>query len=206
MVGLAMWWFAATKAWAQVPREVRPVILAEEAPRRYAAWRARKGLPPADLSCTSAGPPGILVCFRLWEDGVRRWVHTADLGRWNVTVEQLRQEMGHRAMSHLSEAEWRPVEGTSERYLQLIDGDGWSAAGVLVPSALVAKLGHASIRVAVPAQGVLVAYPAGSAELDRIMAVGVRELFDQQRQAVSPMVFAWDAGVWRAFGQAVVPD
>jgi len=43
---------------------------------------------------------------------------------------------------------------------------------------------------------------AGTPELDHVMAVGVREMYDQLDEAVSPMVHTWDGARWHAFGEA----
>jgi hypothetical protein len=34
------------------------------------------------------------------------------------------------------------------------------------------------------------------------MAVGVRELYDEQDGSVSPYIFAWDGKKWTPFGEA----
>ena len=45
------------------------------------------------------------------------------------------------ARAKVAAASWVPVEGTTDRYLRLVDGDGWAAAGLLVPDAVAARLG-----------------------------------------------------------------
>ena len=186
-----------------VSADLRPVVVRDEAPARYRAWRAREGMAPAELSCLPAGPRGLLVCFRLWEHGERRWVHRADLVAWGATVEQVRDAVERRAQRVVAGARLVAVDGLPHRYLQIADGDGWAAAGVLLPGALAERLGGGPVRVAVPAQGVLVAYRAAGVDLDRVMAVGVREIYAEQPQAVSPTVHEWTGEAWRTFGEAV---
>lgn len=151
--------------------------------------------------CAPLWPGAVLLCFRIWEDGARRWVTRADAERWNVGSGQLTTSVRANAAAHVARAELMPVEGTDAFYLRLVDGD-WAAAGVLAPDAVAARLGGGPVRMAVPAEGVFVAWKAGDADLDKIMAVGVRELFDQTPGPVSPRVFLWDGVRWTPFGQA----
>lgn len=190
-------------AWAQVPAGLRPVAASVDAPGRYQAWRTAQGLPPAQLHCEPLWPEVSLLCFRVWEDGRRRWVEQADLGRWGVSAEALRAAVEQASAAPIEGAQPVSIEGMSERYLQLVDGDGWAVAGLLRPELLAQRLGGGPLRVAMPSQGVLVAWRPAGLEVDKVMAVGVQELYASQPDALSPRVFLWSGTAWRPFGQAV---
>jgi hypothetical protein len=203
---LASWLLVAfAAARPPVPDGLRPVVADVGAPGRFAAWRKESGLPPVDLACEPALPGAVLLCFRIWEGGARRWVTVDDLRRWGLATGDLRTTLIPEALRRIETAERIAIEGTSASYLRLVDGDGWAAAAVLAPGAIAARLGaeSGSVRVAFPAETVFVAWRSGDADLDRIMAVGVRELYDAQPASVSPGVFTWDGRVFTSFGEAV---
>jgi len=190
---------------AKLPEGLRPVAADTGAPGRFAEWRTGKGLAAAELACDPALPGAVLLCFRIWEGDARRWVTRDDLARWGATTTDLRAALLSEASRRIASAELVPIAGTTSTYLRLTDGDGWAASAVLAPGALAARLGATpgSIRVALPAEGVLLAWLAGDADRDRIMAVGAREIYDAQPGSVSPAVFTWDGRVWTSFGEAV---
>lgn len=206
MGALLVTWLAVTAAAdpRPVPDGLRPVVADVGAPGRFAAWRRESGLPAAELACESVLPGAVLLCFRIWEDGARRWVTRDDLQRWGLATSDLRSALTTEAQRRIGAAEQIAIEGGGS-YLRLADGDGWAAAGVLAPAAIAARLGPETvvIRVALPAEGVLLAWRAGDADLDHVMAVGARELHDAQPASVSPAVFTWDGRVWTSFGEAV---
>ncbi len=198
------WWLALVSiAAAGVPDDVRPVVVEAGAPARYGHWRARRGLEAQTLVCGPLWPTVSELCFHVSDDGERRWVHGEDLARWSVDLDTLRAEVSRRARAHVAEADWVRIEGMEARYLRVSGGDGWAAAGVLHPEALRQRLGGGPVRAAMPAQGVMVAYRGRSPELDRVMAVGIRELFETLPGSVSPRVFEWAGSGWRPFGLAV---
>jgi hypothetical protein len=182
---------------------LRPVAADTDAPLRFAAWRASRGLPPETLACEPTVPKAALLCFRVWEKGSRRWVTTADLQRWSTDLPQLRAALSAEARAKVAAASLVPVEGALQTYLRLVDGDGWAAAGLLVPDAVATRLGGAPVRISVPAEGILLAWKPAGPDLDRILAVGARELYDTQQGSVSPAIFTWDGRTWAPFGEAI---
>ena len=56
--------------------------------------------------------------------------------------------------------------------------------------------------VAMPTSGVFLAWPPGSEELDQVMAVAVRELYDPADDAISDLVYRWDGDQWRSWARA----
>jgi hypothetical protein len=192
----------ATAALAAPPDGLRPVVGSADVGERFVRWLGEQGLAPEHLVCEPVWPEVAQLCFRVWDQGKRRWVVGRDLATWGVDEPGLRAAVTPLAEAHLSAAELVPIGGTAASYLRLVDGDGWAAAGLLRPDLLVQKLGGGPIRVAVPAESVLVAWKAQGEDVDRIMAVGVRELFDTTKNPVSPKVETWDGLKWEPFGEA----
>lgn len=186
-----------------IPEGLRPVAADGGAPARFAAWRASSGLPAEHLACEAPVPTAVLLCFRVWEGSSRRWVTVEDLQRWTTDLGHLRTSLLARAKAKVAAAPLVAVEGMKEHYLRLLDGDGWAAAGLLVPDAVASRLGGGPIRVAWPAESLLLAWRPAGDDLDRVMAVGVKELYDTQKGSVSPTIFTWDGTAWSAFGEAV---
>ena len=45
----------------------------------------------------------------------------------------------------------------------------------------------------------------GDEELDKVMAVGVRRMFDEAKYPVSDKVYRWHNGEWVVWGEVVSP-
>jgi hypothetical protein len=191
------WWLGASQEAA-----LRPVVAPADVDERFARHQLAEGRLPEHLACTPLWPSYAELCFRVWEDGQRRWVTVGDAAKWSLPPDALARAVARRAPEHLRDAEMVQVEGMEARYLRLVDGDGWAAAGLLRPGGLSERLGGLPIRVAVPADSVLLAWRAGDADLDRVMAIGVRELYDATPGPVTPKVFTWDGDRWTPFGEA----
>ena len=58
------------------------------------------------------------------------------------------------------------------------------------------------VLVAVPARGALVVWTPGDSEVDKVVAVGARQMFEQLDHPVSPLVLRYDAEGWSVWGQA----
>lgn len=191
------WWLGAAPE-----RDVRPVVAPLDVDRRWQTHLELQGLPPDRLACAPLWPTAATLCFRVWEGGMRRWVTLSDTGRWGTSTAALTDAVSGLAAPHLAQAELLDVGGTSARYLRLVDGDGWAAAGALLPEQVAQRLGGSPIHVALPAESVLVAWHAGDGELDRIMAIGVRELYEQTPNPVSAQIQRWDGVRWTPYGEA----
>lgn len=194
---------AALAAWGAPPAaDLRPVATAAGVQERYTRWRELEGLPPERLVCQVAWAEVVDLCFRVWEQGKRRWVVVGDLAAWGADAAGLRATLAEPAAERVRAAELAPIEGMSTSYLRLVDGDGWAAAGLLRPELVAERLGGGPVRVALPAESVLVAWKVQGDEVDKVMAVGVRELYEGTPGAVSPKIVTWDAGKWIPFGEA----
>jgi hypothetical protein len=176
-----------------IPADAAPIVL-PAAPDAAAA----------DLACEPLWPGEARVCVRFESGGARRVATRADLERWQVEPEALRAAMAEASAAHLQRAVLVPIPGMEPAsWLRLTDPDGWAAAGVLRPDLLAERLGGLPVRVAVPAAGVLVAWRTADPDVDRVMAIGVREIHDQQGGPVSDHVWQWDGRAWTPFGRAV---
>jgi hypothetical protein len=198
----------AQLALATAPAGVRPVVAPSSAADDWHAWLAKQGRPTSDLACEVEWPGYASVCFRVYEpaDGpkrVRRWVTTADLTRWKLTIDGLRTDVAAAAAKEVALlAQVKPVVDLPATYLEIVDGEGWAAAGLLAPDALAARLGGPPIAVAVPAETVLLAWKPGDDKIDLAMAVGVHELFTGQADPVTEVIHAWDGAKWSAYAVA----
>lgn len=192
-------------AFADVPKTVRPALAPADAPAQYAELRSRKGLDEDPLVCDDLWPDARL-CFRVWDGKTRRWVVESDAKRWNVSVGDLTSAMRSRSEARLAEMDVVEIDGMGRQYLRLSDGDGWAAAMVLHPGAVAGKLGGALVLVGAPTDLVTLAWASGDADTDKVMAIGVKEIYDgEDGLSVSPVVYAWIEGAWRPFGEAKRP-
>ena len=200
------WWIAMWAAVASVPEDVqvRPFAATKETLERFARWQREHGSTPVAPLCQPLVVPEIQLCFRVWEGDRRRWVTAADGARWGVTPELLERHVRGDCAEYVARAEGRVVEGDAKRYVLLADGDGWAVGGFLCPDALRGPLsGATAFRAALPAEGVLLAWPAGDLDLDRIMAVAAREIAEGQPNPLTPQVMHYDGARWQAYGRAV---
>ena len=181
----------------------RPAATPWQVQQAYDAHRAARDLPPETLACQVLWPDVARLCLRQWVDGRRRWVSTNALAARGETLADLQTAFTEASAERLqNELERVPVDGFSQSYLRLRDGDGWAVAGALAPEHLARALGSSAILVALPSTGVLVAWAPGDAQFDQAMAVGVREIFDGSPDRVSPVVMRWDDGTWTAYAEA----
>jgi hypothetical protein len=188
----------ASTGWAAIPDGVRPMAAPTDVVESYA-----KAFPAsAPLACAPLLPEHAHLCFRVWEGKTRRWVTEADLASWQTDREALVQHVAKRSGAVLaSELEQQAIPDMDAGYLQLRDGDGWAVAPFFDGPAIEQRLG-AMPRVAIPRAGVVLAWPTGSAELDKVMAVAVREMYEAADDAVTPMVHVWRDGRYVPFGVA----
>jgi len=193
---------AAARPAAAIPPTVTPVAAPVDVAAEYQAWLRESGRPPAELACDVLWPAEALLCFKTVEGTRRRWVTTADLARWDVDLPGLRAEITRRASEEVV-LERVQVTGMDAWYWVSTRQDGWAAAGVLHPDRLVSEVGGEAVLVALPVDGVLLAWKPGDAELDRVVAVAVHELYTEQQGPISSVVFRWDGTRWAPFAEAV---
>lgn len=190
-------WLFSLLAAAQAPGRVLPSIEAASVPELYSEYAAARGDQGAarQLACEPLVDT-VWLCFKVEVDGKRRYVTQADLAAWSTDTAGLRTQAGsaHGPDTLLQ----KQTLDTGEVWWE---ARGPDAAAVLLHPEWLAGVGATPV-VAVPAKGVVVAWNAGDADLDKIMAVGVRQMFDSLEHPVSPVVFRWSGSAWVRWGQA----
>jgi hypothetical protein len=197
-------WFLVATAWAaEVPLTVTPVLAPPDAPAQYAEFAAAAGK-KASLACDTLWTSEVLLCFKVTDGKKRRWVTDADLAAWKTDLAALRASVTERAKAELADQpDAVKVDGTEKTYWLAAEGDGWSAAGILQPALLAEKLGTPTFLVATPAEGIAIYWPAGDRDLDRIVAVGAKEMFESKEGPVTALVHQWTGSRWVTFGEAI---
>jgi hypothetical protein len=142
------------------------------------------------------------MCFMLEENETQRMVHLGDLSAWETTLEELESVAREAGSIVLSEGRAREVrvEGIAPSYRVFNEGDGWDASILFFPEQLQALLGGEPV-LAVPSRGLVIAWIPGDPELDQVVAVGVRRIYEQAEQPISPVVVHW-TGSWTRWGEA----
>ncbi len=168
--------------------------------RAFAVSKGRKG-EATELVCRPFAEATVLCYSR--DDGKKRVYATRAAGVDAGALEAQSRGTDAEALACLV-----PVvpEGTTRSYLACTRGDGRDHVPLLHPDALAARVGKTFVAAA-PARGVLVVWTPGDAEFDKLMAVGVRRMFEGMPDPVSPLVYRWDGGHWVTWGQArELPD
>lgn len=194
---------AAPAAVGQVPASLG--ISAEPGDVRlsFGEHAAAAGLEgPAALIVCDDLSERLALCFTWVEEGVRRYVTRAELASWGIDRAGLRARAQAAAAAHVGPKRPAPVavEGGGE-YRLSAEGDGWDVSALLHPEALQRALGGQPV-VAVPQRNTLLAWRSGEAELDTIMAVGVKRMHEAADTPVSPLLYTWDGDSWEVWGEA----
>jgi hypothetical protein len=148
----------------------------------------------------------LALCFTAPQaDGQgRRMVTLHDLSVWEVDLATVEAAALAGVAAGLSED--RPqgvqVEGDPRSYLLSAEGDGLDQAGLFDPVALQARMDGQAFAVGIPARGVLIAFPRGDRELETIVTVGVRRLWETVDEPITPKVYTWDGERWVIWGEA----
>lgn len=148
----------------------------------------------------------LALCFTTPEaDGEsRRMVTLHDLTTWQVDLGGVEAQALRAVAAGLSDT--RPqavlVEGDARSYLLSAEGDGLDQAGLFDPAGLQARFDGQPFAVGIPARGVLIAFPLGDRELETIVAVGVRRLWEAVEEPITPKVYTWNGEGWGVWGQA----
>jgi len=194
-----------TPARAQAPTEaLRPILAPWDAPTKWSAYLEGKGASPDPLACDALVDDQVRLCLRVREGDRLRWVTTGDLERWSLSLEQAVGLVREASTTHLSDARPVQVVDMNHEFLQLVDGEGWAASLALQPDRVARMLGP-DTRFAFPAGTVALAWRAGDGELDKVMAVGVVELAEEQPGEVTRTVFRWDGKGFVPYAEAKLP-
>lgn len=83
--------------------------------------------------------------------------------------------------------------------------DGHDAAALLHPRLLSGFLTE-DILMSIPAQGTVIFWEKSSPEQNKIIAVGIHDLFEASEVPVSPNIYQWDTDRWVVWARAKVKD
>ena len=175
--------------------------LAPEAPDvkdEYQRQRGRK------LVCTAFAEK-LQLCYR-YEDGKKLpYVTQKDIKKWKIGVEQIHAKAKQKAFSQVQDSRFRfeKISNMSSGYWISDKKDGWDAAALLHPKRLRQLLGRKAL-VAIPQAGTFIFWEAGNPMLNKIMAVGIREIYDNSNHPVSSSIYHHKDGKWIVWGEAVV--
>ena len=141
----------------------------------------------------------LVLCLRSEDLELRWWLSHGELEEVGLSFEEAVLSMSSRAEDVRLDP--RTVHDGSGRYW-LATHSGGAAETILFRPDLLAVVGG-NPAVAVPERGMVVVWNRGDAELDRVMAVGVRQIFENSTQPVSSKVLALVDSQWRVWLQAV---
>lgn len=192
----------APHAPAAVPEAVRPSIVSRSVEAQYLDTRASKSPPVVPMACEDFWESEARLCFRVVHGNRREWVTTQHLKRWGVSFEELKSIVIKRSKASASR-QLKPVQigGMEQTYFVASNENGWASA-VLLHSSVLGTVSQQNVFAAVPAHGMVLVWEGGNPEVDKILAVGVRELYESKSGGVTPIVYRWSGAEWVAFGEA----
>ncbi len=185
--------------------ELRPMAAPADAASRFrqAAEAAGKVGASAQIVCELLAEQ-LSLCAVKGSTGALDYLTQAEAEAWGLDPATLRTRLAEVALAGLREGRPAPasVDGMSGRYWVSAEADGLDAAGLLHPERL-AVIAGAEPVIAVPVQGALLFWVPGDAELDKVMAVAVRRMYESSAQRVSPLIYRWKDGRFVVWGSAV---
>ena len=142
---------------------------------------------------------GLALCYSCGPQPIDQ----AQLDAWGVDLAALTEAASQVALSGLTEG--RPVrqeiaDMPGQFYWLSGEGDGLDSAGLLHPARLSAIAGTTPI-VGVPAQGALLFWIPGDPAVDKVIAVGIRRMFEAAAQPVSDKLYRWHNNAWVVWGE-----
>jgi hypothetical protein len=177
---------------------VDPGLEAIDVGAQYTDWARKHRLrgPAAELACLPFVETA-QFCFTHVVGDRRVYFTAADA---KPPVELLKAGAGDEA-SAIALLTPAYVDGFAPRYFAAT-GEPRAHAALLFPEALEQRLGGKCV-VGVPARGVLLAWIPGDLDFDKIMAVGVKRLYDSLPNAVTSVLYTFDGKNWVVWGEAV---
>ena len=177
---------------------VDPGLEASDVSAQFAAWAKKNRLrgPEAELACLPFVPTAQL-CFTHVVGDRRMYFTAADA---QAPADLLKAGAGDEA-SAIALLTPAYVDGFAPRYFAAT-GEPRAHVALLFPEALEQRLGGRCV-IGVPARGVLLAWIPGDLDFDKIMAVGVKKLYDSLPNAVTSVLYTFDGKSWVVWGEAV---
>jgi hypothetical protein len=151
----------------------------------------------AELACEDLVLNELYLCFRRVEGDRAPYVTQAELAAWGASTADLRA----RASSLLTTnpLQLRKIDGGGQ-YYEVICPPGREAVVLLHPEWL-STVGPVPL-VTSPVQGVVLVWDAMDPEVNKIVAVGARKMFEGYPGAISPLVYRWNGSGFVAWGDA----
>ena len=201
-MGLCALFLLLHGAFGSVPVSVRPSIVGTDVEAQYLEVARSGTVPTAPMVCEDFWTDQARLCFRLVNGKRREWVTSTHLETWGVDFASLKSTVINRAKSHVTQQlKSVPIGGMEQTYFAATNVDGWASAVLLLPEQL-RRVGTQNVLVAVPAHGVVLAWEGGHPEVDKVLAVGVREIYESRAGSVSAMIYRWTGTEWAPFGEA----
>lgn len=185
------------------PQDVMPLV---ERASIQVAWsekvRANGAEGPAAVVACRDFAEDLVLCFTVPEGEGQRMVTQADLEAWACDMAVVEQRAVTAVQEGMSTERPQvvPVEGDTRTYLLSAEGDGLDQAALFSPEALRLRFGGSDFAVGIPARGVLVAFALGDRELETIVTVGIRRLWESLEDPITPVVYGWNGEAWTAWG------
>jgi|GEM_PF-2197922 len=185
----------------QVLGKIVPTIAHPDFPQQFQEAQIGKGvgLLAAMPACETLAED-IPLCFREQKEGKRRWLSQGDLSRREQSTAALKAQIQARIWSNPLRKS-HTVEGIEWWQVEAIDGE--ESLLFLHPEWL-GIVGDNAV-VAAPARGVVLSWNAGDTDNDKILAVGVRRIYEGSEFPVTPKIFRHTAKGWVVWGEAVMP-
>jgi len=141
----------------------------------------------------------LVLCLRNEDSDSRWWLSVGEMTDMGLSFDSAAGSIAARAQEVLLNK--RVVhEGTGEFWIASQGGVG--AEALLFSPHLLSVVGDRP-AIAVPERGVVIAWNRGDSDLDRIMAVGVRRMFEASANPVTSKILALVDSEWRVWLQAV---
>jgi hypothetical protein len=191
----------ASALFGQAPGPIVPTVSPPDLPAAYALAAMEKGLSgSAVVQACQILDEGVPLCFRVEREGRRDWFSLGEAEEWGLSLEGLAT-----AVRLESEAnpfvEVRVEDGGHWWQVEAVDG---REALVFLHPIWLERVGPNAV-VAAPASGLVLAWESGDEGNDKIMAVGVRRIFEEANSPVSPKIFRHTKQGWKVWGEAVLP-
>jgi hypothetical protein len=198
-----IYWILHVPALAAVPDAVRPSIAPWDIQEQHNRWRQQQGEPAQVLACRTFWTDQAKLCFRIVHGDRRQWVTESHLGPWGVDFDGLKKTVVENgALAIHRQLKPVPIPGMSEQYWLASNEAGWSAGVLLQPTAFAAVGSGTNLMAAVPAHGIVLLWQGGNPEVDKVVAIGVREIYATEAGAVTPLIYWWTGSDWTVFGEA----
>lgn len=140
----------------------------------------------------------LLLCYAEVKPTTTRFLSLADGLDANAAATRARTLGAEAALAALTPEN---ADGFARTWWLRSEADGLDHLPLLYPDELTKRLGGPP-TVATPNQGTFVAWVSGDADFDKMVAVGVRKMYDTLPQPVSPDLYTWDGLGWKLWGVA----